>query len=246
MKAICFAASFLLLTACGSFSGLFNKAPAKEVSDAKTIGAISLLGDQVNIAPDKDETADLGLDRFAVEQLKTSIAEKTKLRFVNINYKYADFEPMYHATTRTPYADYDLGDVREALSRLKKTPGVDLLILVAKARRDIGGGQYVRGTAVANRSSLLGLRSGPIAVLAAKVALVDMNEFKILSTADINQQQELEKGFRTDGLKSAPPEQLNFLEVSYKSALVTELDRAVKSFGLPAAVSKSDAAPSSK
>jgi hypothetical protein len=35
-------------------------------------------------------------------------------------------------------------------------------------------------------------------------------------------------------LKSAPPEQLKFLEVFYKSALVTELDRAVKSFGLPA------------
>jgi len=231
MKAICFAASLLLLAGCG----FFNRPPAEQVSKAGTIGAISLLGDQVNIAQDKDEAVALGLDRFAVEQLKTSVAERTKLRFVNVNYKYADFEPMYRATTRTPYADYDLGEVREALSRLKKAPGIDLLIVVAKARRDIGGGQYVRGPAVANRSSLLGLRSGPAAVLAAKVALVDMNEFKILSTAEINQQQDLEKGFRTDSLKSAPPEQLKFLEVFYKSALVTELDRAVKSFGLPAA-----------
>src|SRR5262244_3744906 len=174
ISAVCLFA-LLLLSACGYFSGFFNKAPA-EVSKAGSIGAVSLLGDQVNIAPDKDEAVDLGLDRFAVEQLKTSVTEKTKLRFVNVNYKYADFEPMYRATTRTPYADYDLGEVREALSRLKKTPGVDLLILVAKSRRDMGGGQFVRGAALANRSSLLG-RSGPVAVLAAKVALVDMNEF---------------------------------------------------------------------
>jgi hypothetical protein len=227
----------LLLTACGYFSGFFNKAPAKEVSDAKTIGAVSLLGDQVNIAPDKDEPVALGLDRFAVEQLQTSLAGKTKLRFVKVNYKNADFEPMYRSTTRTPYADYDLGEVREALARIKKSPGVDLLILVAKARRDMGGGQYVRGAALANRSSLLG-RSGPAAVLAAKVALVDMNEFKILSTAEINQQQDLEKALPKENLKDAPPEQLKFLEVFYKSALVTELDRAVKSFGLPAAASK--------
>ena len=239
MKTICTASLLLvILSACGTFGGFFNKAPAKEVSDAKTIGAISLLGDQVNVAPDKDEPADLGLDRFAVEQLQTNLlAEKTKLHFVKINYKYADFEPMYHATTRTPYADYDLNEVREALSRVKKTPGVDLLILVAKARRDMGGGQFVRGAALANRSSLLG-RSGPAAVLAAKVALVDMNEFKILSTAEINQQQDLEKALPKENLKDAPPEQLKFLEVFYKSALVTELDRAVKSFRLPAAASK--------
>ncbi|HEY6199388.1 MAG TPA: hypothetical protein VI231_12310 [Candidatus Binatia bacterium] len=239
MKTICAASLLLLLlSACGPFGGFFNKAPAKEVSDAKTIGAISLLGDQVNIAPDKDEPVSLGLDRFADEQLKTSVGEKTKLRFIDIKYKYADFEPMYRATTRTPYADYDLDEVREALSRLKKSPGVELLIIVVKARRDIGGGQTVRGAAVANRSSMLGLRSGPVAVLAAKVALVDMNELKVLSTAEINQQQDLEKGFRTDSLKSAPPEQLKFLEVFYKSALVTELDRAVKSFGLPAGEKK--------
>jgi hypothetical protein len=39
-------------------------------------------------------------------------------------------------------------------------------------------------------------------------------------------------------LKSAPPEQLKFLEVFYKSALVTETDRAVKEFRLPAAEKK--------
>ncbi|HEY1265780.1 MAG TPA: hypothetical protein VGH16_00890 [Candidatus Binatia bacterium] len=241
MRTICFAASLLLLTSCGSFSGtfsgLFNKAPAKEVSDAKTIGAISLLGDKVNVAPDKDEPADLGLDRFVVEQLQTSLAGKTKLRFVKVNYKYADFEPIYRAMTRTPYADYDLGEAREAFSRLKKTPGVDLLILVAKARRDMGGGQFVRGAAVTNRSSLLG-RSGPVAVLAVNVALVDMNDLKILSTVEINQQQELDKAPPKENLKSAPPEQLKFLEVFYKSALVTELDRAVKEFRLPAAEKK--------
>src|ERR1043165_3785573 len=234
MKTICAASLLLLLlSACGPFGGFFNKAPAKEVSDAKTIGAISLLDDQVNIAQDKDEPVSLGLDRFADEQLKTSIGEKTKLRFVDIKYKYADFEPIYRATTRTPYADYDLGEVREVLSRLKKSPGVDLLIVVARARRDIGGRQYVRRAGGATRAWVLGLRSGPVAVLAAKVALVDMNEFKILATAEINQQQDLEKGFRTDSLKSATPEQLKFVEVFYKSALVTELDRAVKSFGLP-------------
>jgi len=234
MKTICAASLLLLLlSACGLFGDFFNKAPAKEVSDAKTIGAISLLGDQVNVAPDKDEPVALALDRFAVEQLQTSVTEKTKLRFVDIKYKYADFEPMYRATTRTPYADYDLGEVREALSRLKKAPGVDLLILVARARRDMGGGQFARGAALANRSSLIG-RSGPVAVLAAKVALVDMNDLKILSTVEINQQQDLDKAPPKENLKSAPPEQLKFLEVFYKSALVTELARAVKSFGLPA------------
>jgi hypothetical protein len=238
--AIALAAS-LLLTACatvsGTFSGLFHKAPSKEVSDAKTIGAISLLGDQVNVAPDKDEPVELTLDRFAVEQLQTTLAEKTKLRFVKINYKYADLEPMYRATTRTPYADYDLNEVREALSRIKKNPGVDLLILVVRARRDMGGGQFVRGAAITNRSSMLG-RSGPVAVLAANVALVDMNDLKILSTVEINQQQELDKAPPKENLKSAPPEQLKFLEVFYKSALVTETDRAVKEFRLPAAEKK--------
>src|ERR1051325_2246560 len=228
MKTICAASLLLLLlSACGPFGGFFNKAPAKEVSDAKTIGAISLLGDQVKIAPDKDEPVSLGLHRFADEQLKTSVGKKTKLRFIDIKYKYADFEPLYRATTRTPYADYDLGDVREVLSRLKKAPGVDLLILVARARRDRAGGQFVRGAALANRSSLIG-RSGPVAVLAAKVALVDMNDLKILSTVEVNQQQDLDKAPPKENLKSAPPEQLKFLEVFYKSALVTELDRAVK------------------
>ncbi len=230
MKTIAAASLFLLLAGCG----FFDRPPPEQVSKAGTIGAVSLLGEQVNLAQDKDEPVVLGLDRFAVEQLNTSLAAKTKLRFAAVNYKYAEFEPMYRSTARTPYADYDLGEVREALERIKKTPGVELLIVVAKARRDIGGGQFVRGAAVANRSSLLGFRSGPVAVLAANVLLVDMNDFKILSTAQINQQQDLEKGFRTDSLRDASPEQLKFLEVFYKSALATELDRAVKSFGLPA------------
>src|ERR1043166_7907594 len=78
-----------LLSSCG----ITSISPDK-LSQVRTIGAMSLLGDELHIAQvgttvfnnlDKDEKAGWAIDRFTTEKIKNILAGKTKLRFVDID-----------------------------------------------------------------------------------------------------------------------------------------------------------------
>jgi hypothetical protein len=225
-----------LLSSCG----ITSISPDK-LSQVRTIGAMSLLGDELHIAQvgttvfnnlDKDEKAGWAIDRFTTEKIKNILAGKTKLRFVDIDYKYSDFEPIYRSTSRFPAFDYDLKDVREPLLQLKSAYGIDLLILVARVReRVVNSPMYVHGCAIYSES-FLGLEVKTRAFLAAEIAVVDMTDFKILSDARMVGSKLLGKAFWRENVKDYRPEELRLLEIFCKSALESKLDGALAGFGL--------------
>jgi hypothetical protein len=226
----------LFLASCG-----ITPIPPHKLSQARTIGAISLLGDQLHIAQvgttvfnnvDKDEKAGWAMDRFTTQKIKNILAGKSNLKFVDIDYKYSDFEPIYQATTRFPAADYDLKYARDALSKLRQDYGIDLLILVARTRHGIEDGiMYVHGCAIYNRS-LLGISVETKAYLAAEIAIVDMADFKILTDALMIDRQDYERRLWKENVKDYSGLELRFLEAFYKGALESRLNSTLAGFGL--------------
>ncbi|HEY1267013.1 MAG TPA: hypothetical protein VGH16_07135 [Candidatus Binatia bacterium] len=226
----------LFLASCG-----ITPIPPHKLSQARTIGAISLLGDQLHIAQvgttvfnnvDKDEKAGWAIDRFTTHKIKSILAGKNNLRFVDIDYKYSEFEPIYRSTSRFPAFDYDLKDVREPLLQLKSVYGIDLLILVARVReRVVNSPMSVHGCAIYSES-FLGLEIKTRAFLAAEIAVVDMTDLKVLSDARMFGSKLLGHAIWKEHVKDYRPEELRLLDIFCKSVLESKLDGALAGFGL--------------
>jgi hypothetical protein len=226
--------SLALLSGCGA------AIPADRLSQARTVGAISLLGDWIDIVQigtisvnnvHRREKVAPAIDRIAVDRLKSDIARKTKLRFVAVDYQYSDFAPIYRSTSRFPDADYDLGYAREMLTGVRNKYGIDLLILVLKARREADAdGHYISGYGLFGRS-FFGVEADVRAALGADIAVVDMKDFKILSVVSITRWRDLEKNLWKD-IGDYKPDELKSLATFYRTTLESEIDRALDQFGL--------------
>lgn len=233
--------SLALLAGCSGAARL----PADKLARARTVGAISLLGDEMNVVQvgtttfgnsNKKQRVAPGIDRLAVERIKTDLG-KTLLSFVDVDYKYSDFVPIYRAASRLPYADYDLRYAQPALAAVKDKYSIELLILIARARREAdANNNYLTGYGIFSRA-FFGMETSTRAGLAADIAVVDMSDFKILSVASITRWSDLDRTMWKD-ISDYTRDELKTVASFYRSALESEIDRALDQFGLTTAAAK--------
>jgi len=214
----------------------------QRLSQIHKIGAVSLLGDKLNIVQvgttvfnnvNKYEPVPAwDIDRFAVTEIQKSLTTSETFTFLPIAYDQKDLADIYRSQDSFPYADFDINYVKEKLAALGKDNGIDTLLVVLSARRDLTGNHhFMHGYGVFSRS-LFGAEVGASFSLGATLAVIDVRGPEVLSVAPLFIHKPLERGIWKEHISHYAPEELALLKSYTQNAIKSEVALALVKLGL--------------
>ena len=231
-------AFFLVICGCATTKPI----EANKLSQIKNVGAISLLGNTLNIvqigptifnnAVKFEIVKDWNIDGFVIDQIKYQLSTNSSLTYKPIKHDVNEFTDVYKSHNNILYADYDIDYIKDRLISIRDSFGIDTLILLTSARRDVTGhGIFTQGYATLNWS-FLGIEVTSLFVIGATITVIDLKELVILSESPITNYFGLKSGFCKENITDYSQKELMMLKKYILNSIEFGIPRSLENIGL--------------
>jgi hypothetical protein len=230
---------FVFLFGCGHVAW---KIKSENLQKIGKVGIISIVQEKIVLKKvgitafnnlEREADVSWGINSFITENITNQLKANSNINFVILQYPPVEFVNFYSSTTKYPYFDYDLNNIRDKLVSIAEQNSIDNILLISTSiSSDIIGqtNQIIHGQGLYLRS--LGPYKDVRLYVLAKMQLIDAKTIKPLAQRLLFTREKVQQFVWKERYSDYSDSERTSLERGIKEVYKIKLSELLKKIGM--------------